>query len=237
MITQDETDAMSLKQMLRAEILCGEEMSEDPVNANLPDLVIRVTTIYSPWYAQSCKVCRHKFREEDSVRLCPQCDEAYHDDQRYGLHCWQAWFEDGRRCRIGRVDHFYDEPLDVPACDYRSPRDLMRESHAADGGGALPSERLVSQFLAGLEGVWRPFGRHKNFQVRRSSSLAGQNCPWCRFKVRAGDWVVACPCGCGAHFHQDVFRHLTCWNDWNGVTGKDYCANTGRPFGEKEAVK
>ena len=68
-INPGETDAMSLKEMLRGELMFGEKMAEDPVNANLPDLAVRVTTIYSPWYAQGCKVCHHKFREGDCLRI------------------------------------------------------------------------------------------------------------------------------------------------------------------------
>jgi len=55
-----------------------------------------------------------------------------------------------------------------------------------------------------------------------------QKCPECGYKFREGDRVVACPCGCGAYFHDDIHRHLTCWNDWNGPKGRDYCTISGK---------
>ncbi|HEY4389505.1 MAG TPA: hypothetical protein VGN34_34120, partial [Ktedonobacteraceae bacterium] len=68
----------------------------------------------------------------------------------------------------------------------------------------------------------------------KGSPAERHKCPWCRFRVRVGDWVVACPCqsNCGTYFHQDVFRHLTCWNEWNGVTGHNFCPTTGASYPE-----
>lgn len=90
----------------------------------------------SPWFARYRKVCGDKLREGDRVRRCPDCGEPYHDDPRFGRHCWQLQFAGGGICNLCR---------------------------------ALVRDRL----------------------------------------------------------HQDVFRHLTCWNGWNGVAGKHYCPNTG----------
>ncbi len=61
---------------LSEEFQKGMNMAVDPVNANLPDIAIRTTTVYSPWYAQTCNGCKFKFREGDRVRLCPKCSEA-----------------------------------------------------------------------------------------------------------------------------------------------------------------
>jgi hypothetical protein len=46
--------------------------------------------------------------------------------------------------------------------------------------------------------------------------------------------VVRCPCGqCDTYFHDDVFRHLTCWDEWNGSRGHDYCPTTGAKIEKK----
>ena len=224
---------------LNAELAAGEAASVDPLNANLPPLARRITTLRSPWFARYCKVCGDKLREGDRVRLCPDCGEPYHDDPRFGLFCWQRQFSTGCTCNPGGEDRFSDNPEPAPPCGFPLQLDpqgtlALRETFA--GAAAAPissSDRLSSQFIAGLESVWRPFGGRRSIQVQVGSPYVGLNCPWCRFKVRIGDWVVPCPCTgtwCGTVFHQDVFRHLTCWNEWNGVAGKHYCPNTGTAY-------
>ena len=99
-----------------------------------------------------------------------------------------------------------------------------------DDAAPPPHAELIDQFLGGLRSVWRPFGEERSIQVPRGSELVGRPCPWCRHRVRAGDWVVLCPDGCGTCFHQDIFRHLTCWNTWNGPDGKRYCPSSGQPY-------
>jgi hypothetical protein len=217
-------------------------MAVDPANANLPDLAIRTTTINSPWYARTCRVCRDKFREGDRVRLCPRCGEPYHDDRQYDLHCWQEHFVGGRKCTEGGPDRFNESGREIPSCDYvgdgQLPDDpaVAASSHTDIEPRTPPAAAMVTQFVTGLETVWHPFGKQQTIKVAPRSSLVGRNCPWCRFRVRAGDWVVECPCGtdCGTYFHQDVFRHLTCWNEWNGVAGNDYCPTTGAVYGKQQ---
>src|SRR5262245_62056160 len=53
-----------LKARLRQEIEGGIAASRDPVNASLPELAARLTTIYSPWYTRTCPECKDKFRED-----------------------------------------------------------------------------------------------------------------------------------------------------------------------------
>ncbi len=221
---------------LRDEIEIGIHMADDPANANLPDLAPRVTTINSPWYARTCRVCKHKFREGDRVRLCPQCDEPYHDDEQYELHCWQKKFASGQVCTEGGIDRF--SGLEIPRCDFTYSGPLPDEHRPVDEQSlphTAPATTLVVQFVGGLERVWQPFGEQHAVKVAPGDAAVGRSCPWCRFRIRAGDWVVACPCGCGAYFHQDIFRHLTCWNEWNGVEGNDYCPITGRAYTPGEA--
>ncbi len=225
-----------LKKSLRHEIALGVSMAEDPANAGLPDLTIRVTTIHSPWYTCACIVCNHKFREGDQVRLCPECGRPYHDDAQFDLRCWNMHFEPGKICTEGGVDRFSDKKAEIPRCSYTWPGSFPEKttgagrSEDAVKARESPNETLVAQFMDGLEKIWSPFGELKAEKVPPDSPVVGRDCPWCRFRIRAGDWVVECPCGCGAWFHQDVFRHLTCWNEWNGVEGNEYCPITGRSY-------
>jgi hypothetical protein len=219
-----------LHSCLRAEADLGKEMASDPVNANLPPLHLRVTTLHSRWFSRRCRVCQDKFREGDQVRLCPECGDAYHDDSQYGLDCWRRRFGHGGRCKEA------GGASGVRPCDFSWAGELPDDPAPGGEGGrphAPPPPALVGQFLGGLEAVWRPFGGQKCKRVEPGSRLAGRACPMCRFPIRAGDWVVACPCGCGTYFHQDVLRHLTCWNSWNGGEGHDHCATTMRPIKDK----
>ena len=223
----------TLTQVMRREIEQGLRLAADPRNADLVPLAIRVTTIYSPWFSALCKVCKHKFREGDRVRLCPRCDTPYHDDDEYHLRCWQNHFQGGHACTEGGEDRFSERP--IPACGYRWDGHLPDEPNSGSsqtGRHGSPLPALVEPFVAGLETICRPFGGLRPVQVAPGSALVGRRCPWCRFDIRAGDWVVPCPCGCGTIFHQDVFRHFTCWNEWSGVQGKDYCPTTGRSYRE-----
>ncbi|HEY4388737.1 MAG TPA: hypothetical protein VGN34_30160, partial [Ktedonobacteraceae bacterium] len=108
----------ALEQQIAAEINMGITLSADPTNANLPDLAMRITTISSPWFARSCQICKDKFREGDQVRLCPDCGEAFHDDNQYLLDCWQKKFGKGAICKEGGPDRFSDHGGDLPRCEF-----------------------------------------------------------------------------------------------------------------------
>jgi uncharacterized C2H2 Zn-finger protein len=214
-----------LRVRLREEIRAGLSAARDPDNAVLPDLHLRTTTIYSAWYTRTCPECKHKFREGDLVRLCPRCGQAYHDDDQYGLHCWQAHFEGGGVCREAKHDVITG--LFRPGCDYRwlgtFPDGAERPPETRNTGRRIAE--ITRQFLDGLETVWTPFGEARVLEVPPDSPIVGHKCPWCRFQIRAGDRVVKCPCGkCDTYFHDDVFRHLTCWDEWNtGSHGNAFC--------------
>lgn len=214
---------------LRAEFQAGLASSRDPQNADLPELALRTTTLYSRWFTQICPVCRQTFREGDQVRICPKCGRVYHADAQYHLLCWQQHFANDQPCMVARINPFDNAP--IPGCDFRWA-----------GGPAHPGERpgaphspvariaqLTTGFLGGLNQIWKPFGDEQVLEVQPSDTrLIGKECPWCRFQVRAGDRVVKCPCGkCETYFHDDIFRHLTCWNEWNGSRGNNYCPTTG----------
>lgn len=217
-----------LKARIRVEIDAGISESRDPQNAGLPDLYRRTTTMYSPWYTRACPECKHNFREGDRVLLCPRCGQAYHDDDRYNLHCWQEHFADGKVCKKDRYDHIAERQL--KGCDYVWSGKLPEEEKAG-GDETQPTRRIArvtSQFLQGLERLWKPFGEETVKEIEEGSPIVGHKCPWCRFQIRAGDRVVKCPCGdCETYFHDDIFRHLTCWDDWNGSQGNNYCPTTG----------
>lgn len=234
----------ALKQQIDADMQVGVALSADPTNANLPDLVLRTTTINSLWFGQTCRICKDKFREDDLVRLCPSCNEPFHDDNQYSLACWQKNFAAGAICKEGTFDdRFSQNGRGLKRCEFsltypsaadrhltfsQEEKHLQEEKHSHGS----PAVLLVRQFVAGIEMMWRPFGEMQSIKIPTGSLLVGRKCPWCRFSVRVGDWVVACPCesNCGTYFHQDIFHHLTCWNGWNGVEGNDFCPNTGAEY-------
>lgn len=231
-----------LKQQISIEVELGIALSADPVNANRPDLDLRITTLNSPWFARTCRICKDKFREGDQVRLCPNCSEPFHDDKQYSLHCWQKKFAAGAICKEGRQegepDRFNESGRGIPRCEFScsSPADIDTSLPSSEKASShsSPAALLVKQFVKGIETTWRPFGEQQSIKVVPGSSPVGHYCPMCRFRMRVGDWVVACPCqsNCGTYFHQDVFRQLTCWNNWNGVQGNNHCPNTGALYPE-----
>jgi hypothetical protein len=216
---------------LRSEVEVGMAMARDPLNAGKPPLAQRVTTMYSQWYGKVCKVCSFRFREGDVVRLCPKCSEPYHDDARYRLVCWAKHFANGQPCRKPGHDRFHDRQ--IPGCDFCCPElppDPATVGDKHEPASATAAEGTVQQFVSGLSRVWQPFGDVTCQRVTAGHEAHGRVCPWCRFELRLGDQVVPCPCGCGAYSHQDIYRHLTCWNNWHGVEGNNFCPITTRPF-------
>lgn len=217
----------------RLELDLGIESSRDPVNAFLPDLTLRTTTIYSPWYTRTCPGCRHKFREGDRVRVCPgtagkPCGQAYHDDTHFNLRCWQSHFRDGHVCKESGFDRFANEH--VEGCGYTWSGGFPDEETTcpAVATDSKRNEALVRQFEIGLMSTWRAFGARHVLVAKPGDSFIGHNCPWCRFQIRAGDHIIKCPCGkCQTYFHDDIFRHLECWNQWNGSQGQHFCPTTG----------
>lgn len=217
-----------LKAILRDELDAGNVVARDPENADLPKDAVRTTTMYSAWYVRTCPQCKQKFRTGDRVRLCPACEQAYHEDDLYHLDCWREHFADGRVCRHPRINPHTS--VEESGCPYR-PSELSgaaTPSHEAPRRAARLA-RTTAQFLAGLEECWKPYGQQPVIVVDDDSPIIGYPCPWCRFNVRAGDRVVKCPCGkCNTHFHDDIYRHMTCWNNWKfGSGGNDYCPITG----------
>jgi hypothetical protein len=220
----------SILAVVREEIDIGIAGSRDPANANLPELASRTTTIYSPWYMRSCSYCKHKFRDGDLVRLCPACTRGYHDDEQYRLFCWQKRFSDGAVCRVERYDPIA-EVMEV-GCSYRWSGTFPDSPKPTSKLKRRRIVRISSQFLRGIEKVWKPYGHEPVFEVDDDSAIIGFSCQWCRSQIRGGDRVVRCPCGkCSGHFHNDIYRHLTCWNDWNGSRGHGYCPVTGERIG------
>ncbi len=218
----------SLKARIADEIEAGIASSQDPENAGMPDLSPRNTHRYSPWYTRTCPQCKLKFREDDQVRLCPQCDQAYHDDEQYNLRCWGRHFAKGRVCKEDRTDPITD--IYRKGCDYRQSGRLpdQNDDERPDVSAFRRVEPVGAQFLSGLENIWTPYGQEKLVVVNEDDTMVGLKCPWCRFFIRAGDHAVKCPCGkCNTWFHMDIYRHLTCWNEWNGARGHDHCPTTG----------
>ncbi|MDM8515086.1 hypothetical protein QUF76_02715 [Desulfobacterales bacterium HSG16] len=220
-------DKNSLKTRLSREIQTGIDSAKDSENADLPDLAIRTTTMYSKWYTRHCPTCKLKFREQDQVRLCPQCSQAYHDDDQYNLRCWERHFANERNCKNDSHDPINE--VDRKGCYYKwngkfPDDDDSRRQPLSDFSRV---EEIGPQFLSGLENIRKPFGEEKIEIVKEYDEKVGLKCPWCRFLIRPGDHVVACPCGkCNTWFHMDIYRHLTCWNEWNGFRGNNFCPET-----------
>ncbi|MDX9956170.1 MAG: hypothetical protein RBT75_18880 [Anaerolineae bacterium] len=224
----EERRETALKAQLREQFEQGKRAAQDPANAELPELCLRTTTIYSRWFTLTCPECKHTFREEDKVRLCPECGQAYHDDAQYGLHCWQQHFAAGRECKPGGFDPFTE--IDLPGCSYQWNGELP-DTATTEATADTRILAVTTQFQVGLRNEWTAFGDAQVIEVQPGSSLVGRKCPWCKFDIRAGDRVVKCPCGhCNTYFHDDVFRHLTCWNAWNGSRGSSHCPTTGAPL-------
>lgn len=220
---------MTMLDILRLEIDKGIEMATDPANINLPELAQRITTKNSPWFMEHCPTCRNLFRIDDRVRLCPICEEAYHDDPQFELNCWHQKYGEQQPC-----GNWLDDELgsnNMQCCDYVWEGQLpIEQTETAATPEIMPSQTTMQQFVGGVRTIWQPFSGQPVLKVNSQDVMVGRKCPWCRFNIRVGDWVIACPCGCGTYFHEDVFRHLTCWNEWNGAQGKRYCPNTLREF-------
>lgn len=216
------------RESIKHELEEGLSASMDTINANLVDLAARITTVYSPWFTRSCVYCKLKFRLGDRIRLCPNCEQAYHDDARYDLHCWRSHFsEKEKRCKDARRNFITGEL--EKGCLYTWSGEYPRiEEQKEQGIPQTSSPKITEQFLNGLEAIWTPFANQKVRKVGINDHIIGHNCPFCRFKIRLGDKVVKCPCGkCNTYFHNDIFRHLTCWNEWNGRKGNNFCPTSG----------
>jgi hypothetical protein len=188
---------MTNRDDLDAAVMRGMTMARDPQNAGIRDAhTPRTTSMYSPWYRNVCRVCRHTFRENDLVLPHPTLPgRMLHADPQAGLVCWSR---------------FQGHP--VGAAHRRN----------------IP-ESIRGRFLQGLHTHWHPEGHLQCPVVEPGSPLVGRQCPICRHTIRPGDSVVLCPCGrdCGGVFHQDITRHLTCWDTWSRSAQRTYCAFTG----------
>lgn len=229
--------AATLKERLRENFTAGLAAARDPANAGLPNLALQTTTIYSPWFTRPCPECKDKFREDDRVRLCPLCKKAYHDDKQFGLDCWLKHFDHGQICTPPRRDPITE--TETVGCQYRWDHNLPDEKqNNSETVSARRFESLTRQFLQGMEREWKPFGEQEMHRAAKGDGVVGLECPWCRLKIRAGEYVVKCPCGkCNTYFHDDITRHLTCWNDWNGAKGMDFCPTSGARIEAKESQR
>lgn len=189
---------------LDAAIQRGLAIARDPQNAHITDPhTPRITTIYSPWYSEICLRCGHTLREDDQVLPHPNRPERYlHEDPATGFGCWS---------RLQGL------PLLVTLAEDTPELAAVRE-----------------QFLAGLHAHWTPEQANKRLDtlvVKRGDPWVLQICTICGHSVRVGDQVVRCPCGnpsCHGVFHQDITRHLTCWDTWGRTHYRQYCAFTGQ---------
>jgi hypothetical protein len=187
----------------------GLAMARDPQNAHLLDdpHAPRVTTIYSAWYRTVCALCRHTFREEDRVLPHPT--------------------------RKGSMVH--EDPHMALCCWSR-----LLGQHVDAAYLSTIHAQVRAQFLQGLNTHWHPDPHVQQIIVEPESPFIRRRCPVCRHTIRIGDTVVVCPCGrdgCHGVFHQDITRHLTCWDTWSRGGNRPYCAFTGAPFQSEEETR
>jgi len=209
---------------LREELRNGEKIAFDRKNNILPDLALLKTTVESDWWVGECPVCCDSFRENDLVRTCPECKQAYHDDVGFDLRCWTRHFGSDNKCstcgNFSWDGHFPDKEIHLQA---QTP----------------PFPTMEEQFFSGLSHTWQVFGDAKIHIVKPGDFMIGNTCPMCSYKIRLGDRVVKCPCSakCSVYFHNDVLRNWTCWNEWNGEQGKDYCPVSSKKYVAKAKFK
>lgn len=200
LMREESTHTMTSEEELRQAIERGLEMAQDPQNA----------TIHDP--------CQSRITTIYSPWLLHYCRVCRHtfregdlvrpDPKRPG-----AMLHEDHRYGL----HCWSKERGCPPTESESP--------ACD-------EQVHRAFLRGIEAEWTPVGHTRTERVEASSDLIGRKCPICRHTVRVGDHVVRSPGfeRSGGVFHQDMTRHLTCWDTWNrsSRTGvRDYCAFTG----------
>ncbi len=209
----------ALEKKIKKEIDKGKEIANDPINALLPDHAIRVTTITSDWFTQECEHCNLNFREEDHVHVCPKCEDAYHEDKRYNLNCWTNSQEKEGLCPCGEFSLTTDS------------KEEDKNIASDQASSTVNLESIYEHFTNGMKNKWQSFGGEEIevLTAQSGSKAIGKSCPMCRFKIREGDRYVESPCGCKAYFHNDIFRHLTCWNNWKGRGKKAHCPISGEP--------
>lgn len=203
--------------LLREEMRFGIQKASDKKNNILPDLALMKTTEQSRWHGNSCPVCRDTFRQHDLVRACPKCKQAYHDDASFGLRCWGLHFKSGNIC-INCNDFKWDGVL--PAKEFFHQTEIS------------PFPVMEELFFAGLGATWKVYANAKIHIVTAGDFRIGKICLYCRQPIRLGERLVKCPCSskCMVHFHNDVLRNRTCWNDHNGKDGKNYCPESSKLY-------
>ena len=209
---KNQDDQEKFASAIRKEFNKGEKSARDPINANLPLLALHKTTLYSKWLAQVCPKCDFLFREGDRVRICPKCQQVFHDDpDRKELSCWQNQFDGpGSVCECGQ-GFVWNGYL---------PDEQKTETNQR---GNEFSAEIYQEILDGLSSEWVIPGKLKVLLAKEGDGAVGHICPFCAFKIRPGDRYVRCEDCKKAYFHNDIFRHLVCWNEWKSYKGRDYC--------------
>lgn len=212
----------AIKLLLRNEMQLGIKKAKDRKNNVLPDLALLKTTDESKWWGDSCPVCNDTFREHDLVRTCPKCKQAYHDDASFDLRCWNKHFTSGSNTCINCGVFKWDGSL--------PEKEFFHQGTIS----AFPVMEV--QFFAGLGSTWKTFGDAKIHIVTAGDFRIGKTCLHCRQKIRLGDRLVKCPCSskCLVHFHHDVLKNRTCWNEYHGKDGKNYCPESSKPYPVKK---
>ena len=202
-----------LEKKLLTEFEKGEFSARDPENADLPDGAPRKTTIYADWLIDDCENCDHPFRLGDMVKVCPSCNSAFHEDDRFPLLCWTEVSKSEGEC---------------PSCGTSWTKEENKSDEDKEGTRESYAE-VAKIFTSGMLDTWKAFGDVPVRRAEKGDSVIGKNCPMCDYQIRRGDHYVTsfCKGKCKVYIHNDIFRNLTCWNNWQGMQGKRHCFISG----------
>jgi hypothetical protein len=191
---------MNDRDQLQYAIKRGLRMARDPQNAGIDDLHTPRITTIDSWWYG---------------QTCVVCHHSFRDGDHVLPHL----------TRPGCMVH--EDSAAGLWCASRLAG-LPVPSVPSDSGNTA----LRAVFLDALHQHWHPDANLHCLTVERGSPFIGRKCPICRHTVRPGDIVVPCPCGwdCGGVFHQDITRHLTCWDTWSRGRDRAYCPFTGAPM-------
>lgn len=210
-----------LEQLMAKELEKGKKMARDPQNAILRSGALRVTNHNSEWLASECFHCKFKFREEDRVRICPNCEFPLHEDGRFDLKCWSDFFHATKQC---------------PRCNQEisaePPEKIKIDVKGEEVSETLLAQNIYEQFSAGIKIEWTMIGEgdggiEPRILHSKNDPLYGTKCMICGEGIRLGDRYVQCPGQWKCCFHADVLRHLTCWTIRFNMKNNDYCFQSG----------
>lgn len=209
-----------LEQLLAKEIEKGKKIARDPQNALLHVDALRITNASSEWLNNDCYICKFKFREGDRIRICPNCELPFHQDEPSKLLCWSNLKKESSICPRCKQDIHQDSE--------EEERNIQLVQETA----GLFEQAVFAQFSTGIKQEWFMFGEEDGVVEPKvmqdpNDPNYGKKCMICEEGIRLGDRYVECPGDWKCCFHADVLRHLTCWSTRFNLKNTDYCLLSG----------